>query len=92
MTSKERVLASLNHQQPDKVPIDIGAANTTGISVSALARLRKYFGLPDKDMEIFEVMQMLGKVDDDVRRLLGGDVVSLNNPGNFVGVPMEGPM
>lgn len=92
MTSKERVLTSLNHKQPDKIPIDIGSANTTGISVCALARLRKYFGLPDKDLEIFEVMQMLGKVDDDIRRLLGGDVVSLNNPGNFVGVPMNGPM
>lgn len=92
MTSKERVLASINHKQPDKIPIDIGAANTTGISVCALARLRKYYGLPEKDLEIFEVMQMLGQVDDDVRRLLGGDVVSLNNPTNFVGVPMKGPM
>ena len=91
MTSKERVLAALNHQQPDKVPIDIGAAYTTGISVCALAKLRKYYDLPVKeDMDIYEVMQMLGTVDDDIRRILGGDVVGLNNTTSFVGVPNQG--
>jgi uroporphyrinogen-III decarboxylase len=90
MNSKERVLAAINHKQPDKVPIDIGSAYTSGISVSALYRLRDYFGLPKKDMEIYEVMQMLGTVDEDIRRLLGGDVVGLNNTKDFVGVPLHG--
>lgn len=92
MTSKERVLTAINHKQPDKVPIDIGSCNTTGISISALYRLRKYFGLPDKPLEAFEIMQMLGTVDDDVRRLLGGDVVNVNNPTNCVGIPWKGNM
>lgn len=92
MTSKERVLAAINHQPTDRVPIDIGACNTTGISAAALYRLRAYLGLPEKDIEAFEVMQMLGTVEDDVRSLLGGDVVSVNNPTNFVGVPWRGPM
>ena len=92
MNSRERVATAMNHKQPDKVPIDIGACNTTGISVSALYRLRDYYGLPRKDMPISEIMQMLGEVDDDIRRKLGGDVIGLNNPSNIVGVPLQGEM
>jgi hypothetical protein len=31
MTSKERILAAINHQQPDRAPIDFGAAFITGM-------------------------------------------------------------
>ena len=48
MTSRERVLAAINHQQPDRVPIDFGATGQTGISVCALYRLREYLGLPKR--------------------------------------------
>ena len=90
MNSKERVLAAINHRQSDKVPIDIGAAHNTGISVCALMRLRDALGLPKKDIPIYETMQMLGEVDDDVRRVLGGDVIGLNNKYDFLGVPFDG--
>ncbi|MGI6175546.1 MAG: uroporphyrinogen decarboxylase family protein [Christensenellales bacterium] len=90
MTSKERVLAAINHKQPDRTPIDIGSAYNTGISVSALYRLRDYLGLPEKDITVYETMQMLGYVDEDVRKALGGDVVALNEPIDFVGVPLRG--
>ena len=40
MTSRERVLAAINHQQPDRIPIDFGATGQTGISVCAVKRLR----------------------------------------------------
>ena len=84
MTSKERVLATINHKQPDKVAIDIGTCNTTGINAAALYRLREYLGLPEKEIPIYEIMQLLGTVDDDVRRALGGDVIGLNNPSDDV--------
>lgn len=90
MTSKERVLAAINHRQPDRVPIDIGSAHNTGISISAMARLRKYYGLPEKDYPIYELMQMLGEVDDDLRRILGGDVIGLNNRDDMLGIPIHG--
>ena len=32
MTSRERVLASLAHKQPDQVPIDLGSTYNSGIS------------------------------------------------------------
>ena len=33
MTPRERVLATLNHEEPDRVPIVIGASNATGIKM-----------------------------------------------------------
>ena len=43
MTHRERVLASLHHQEPDRVPIDLGAG-TTGIEVEAYDRLKALLG------------------------------------------------
>jgi len=44
VTSRERVLASLRHKEPDRVPIDLGAG-TTGIEVEAYDRLKALLGL-----------------------------------------------
>jgi len=40
MPQRERVVASLNHQAPDRVPIDFGGTSVTGIHVSCVAALR----------------------------------------------------
>ncbi|HBI74013.1 MAG TPA: methyltransferase [Lachnospiraceae bacterium] len=87
MKSRERVIAAINHQKPDQVPIDFGATGQTGISVSAMYRLREYLGLPQKALEIFEICQMLGVVDDDLRQIIKSDVIGLNHPENSLGVP-----
>jgi hypothetical protein len=34
LTSRERVSLALNHQQPDRVPLDLGACGQTGMHVS----------------------------------------------------------
>jgi len=33
MTSRERILAAINHKEPDRVPVDLGATASSGISV-----------------------------------------------------------
>lgn len=86
MTSRERIVAAINHQQPDRVPIDFGATGQTGISVSALYRLRKYLGLPEKELDVFEICQMLGVVDEDLRQVMKSDVIGLNHPEDSLGV------
>ena len=45
MTSRERLIATLNHQQPDRVVVDLGATTITGINANALAKLRDALGL-----------------------------------------------
>ncbi len=77
MTSRERLQAALDHRQPDRVPVDIGATFVTGIHVSALARLRKAVlgDTPGHRIKVCEPYQMLGEVDDELREALGIDVV-----------------
>lgn len=90
MTSRERVLAAINHQQPDRVPIDFGATGQTGISVCALYRLREYLGLPQHPLDVFEICQMLGVVEEDLRRMMKSDVIGMNHPEDSLGVPYTG--
>lgn len=86
MTSRERLIKSLNHQQPDRVPLDLGATSQTGISASTLYKLRRALGLKEKPITVHEPFQILGMVDEDILQKLGADVVGLWNPSNFMGV------
>ena len=85
MTSRERVIASLNHQQPDRGPIDLGGWGQTGMNVSTLYRLRKALGLDDHRLKVIEPFQMLGEVEDDLLQAVGSDVIGLWNTGNMMG-------
>ena len=73
MNSRERVLTALNHREPDRVPYDMGGTVVTGIQARAYARLRKYLGLPEKEIKIIDILQQLAQVDDDVMDHLGVD-------------------
>ena len=89
MNSRERVLAALQHQEPDRVPVDLGGAVVTGIHAAALYRLRQALGLEDRPVKVYEPMMMLGEVESDVREAIGGDVVGLNAPGTLLGYRNE---
>jgi hypothetical protein len=86
MTSRERVLAAINHQQPDYPPLDLGGCGQTGINASSLYALRKAFELPEHPIEICEPLQMLGKVEQDLLEKTGADVIPLWNNGNLLGL------
>lgn len=92
MTSRERVLTSLNHQQPDKVPIDLGATYNSGISACALYRLRSYYGLEVKPIQIYETSQMIGSMEPDIIDKMAIDVIGLNSANDCAGVTLYGPM
>lgn len=48
MNSRERMLKAFKHQEPDRVPFDLGSTLTTGISHIAYRRLLPLLGLdPD---------------------------------------------
>lgn len=91
MTSRQRILETINHRQPDRVPVDLGSTGQTGMNASTLYRLRKALGLEEHPIEISEIFQLLGKVDPDMMQYAGADVIGLNNPSNMFGVP-DGPL
>ena len=71
MTSKERVLAALNHKEPDRVPVDFGGTAVTGIHVRSSAALRDHYGLEKRPVKVHEPYQMLGLVEDDLKQRPG---------------------
>jgi uroporphyrinogen decarboxylase len=77
MTSRERVLAALNHQEPDRVPIDLSGHRSSGIAAMAYARLRNYLGLPKKPIRVYDPVQQLAIVDEDVLQRFRVDTIEL---------------
>lgn len=77
MNSRERVLAALNHTEPDRAPFDLGGAQVTGIHVVAYRRLREYLGLPPVEPVICDAVQGLALPDADIVAHLGIDVGGL---------------
>ena len=77
MTSRERVLAALNHKQPDRVPIDLSSHRSSGIAAIAYPKLRKYLGLEPKSIRVYDVIQELAIVDEDVLDLFNVDAIEL---------------
>ncbi len=77
MTSRERVLAALNHRTPDRVPLDISGHRSSGIHAIAYARLRKHLGLPPRPLRVYDIIQQMAVVDPDVLDLFGVDTIEL---------------
>ncbi len=87
MTSRERVLAALNHQEPDRVPIDLGGSFVTSIAAQSLDRLRRRLGLEHRPVKVYDVMQMLGEVELDLAERFQVDVLPVEPPALTLGVP-----
>lgn len=81
MTSRERVLTSLQHREPDRVPIDCGGT-LSSISQFAYRRLLRHLGLDhlEPDIIINDSVQQLAKPQEEVLQILGADVRHLQ-PG-----------
>jgi len=77
MTSRERVRKALNHEEPDRVPIDLGSTLVTGISVFTYVELTRELGLDLGLPKVTDLFQMLAEVQEPVRQALNCDVVGL---------------
>ena len=89
MTSRERVQAALAHRQPDRPPVDLGSTLVTGIQVSAYARLKKALGVDGGVNRVYDPFQMLGQVEEPVKKLLGVDTMGIELPTTIFGYRNE---
>jgi len=82
MTHRERIKAAVNHREPDRVPIDNGGV-VSGMHEIAYRNLLNYLGITDK-IVIYDAVQRLARVKDEVLDLLGVDTRYLYaNPPSF---------
>jgi uroporphyrinogen decarboxylase len=77
LTSRERVIRTLNREPVDRFPIDLGSHMSTGISAFAYWNLRKYLELSVDDIWIPDCVQLLAYVDEDIRTRFHLDCILL---------------
>jgi hypothetical protein len=92
MTSRQRVANALNHQESDRVPVDLGSSAVTGMQADTVYKLRQALGLdaPGTPVKVVEPYQMLGEIQPDLMEALGIDVVGLGKPATLFGFKNEG--
>jgi uroporphyrinogen decarboxylase len=76
-TSRERVLMAINHRQPDRVPIDLGAHRSSGIMAIAYNKLKKLLGITSGDIYVYDFIQQLAIVEPAVLERFGVDTIEL---------------
>jgi uroporphyrinogen decarboxylase len=90
MTSRERVMRSLNHQEPDRVPLDIGGGYSTTIVAEGYERLKRHLGVTAATKMIDETFRLV-RVDEAVAVRLGSDTRPLLSKGPSNWTPPPSP-
>ncbi|MBU2536150.1 MAG: uroporphyrinogen decarboxylase family protein [Chloroflexota bacterium] len=79
LSHRERVIRALSHQEPDRVPIDLGSTICTSAHIATYQKLKAHFGVDAEDTIINKMMQtaaihepILQALDIDLRAALPG--------------------
>ena len=89
MTSRERVRRAIHHQQPDRVPVDLGSTLVTGIQAGAYARLKEALGIRGGLPRVYDPYQMLAEIEEPVKESLGVDTYGIQLPTTIFGYRNE---
>jgi len=65
MTSRERVLATFNHREPDRVPIVLGVSNATGIKMKPYRALKELIGVTAEDRYLYDWPELSTAAPDE---------------------------
>ena len=79
LTSRERILKAIHHEETDRLPIDFGGMASTGIMAIAYDRLKKHLGITSGEIRVFDMGQQLAEVEPEILSRFGVDVISLGN-------------
>ncbi len=75
MTPRERVLAAINHEEPDRVPLTIGVNNATGIKMKPYRGIKRIAGIEAPDNYIYAWPELgTAAIDEQTMRRLHSDV------------------
>lgn len=75
LTSRERVLTAINHEQPDRVPLVIGVSNATGIKMKPYKGIKDIIGVQAPDNYMYDWPELgTAEIDEETMRRLHSDV------------------
>ena len=78
MNCRERVISTLNHKEPDCIPLDLGGTIISSITKNAYISLRKYLGLEIEEVKILDYVQQLPYIDEELLQQLNVDMRMVN--------------
>ena len=81
MTSRERVLAAIEHREPDRVPIDVGGSSVTTLIGEAYERLKVHLGVVEETRYIKQRSRTV-LLAESIAQRLGADTRPV-----FLGTP-----
>jgi len=61
MTSRERILAAVNHKEADRVPLDEGSMRSTGMMAIAYNRLKNHLKVTEGQTKLYDLIQQLAR-------------------------------
>ncbi len=82
MTSRDRILAAIGHREPDRVPLDLGATPSSGISAIAYGNLKRHLGLGGPPPRVYDVVQQLAEPEEVILDRFGVDVLDVGRSFN----------
>ncbi|MBI5688674.1 MAG: methyltransferase [Verrucomicrobia bacterium] len=80
--SRDRILAAIDHREPDRVPIDLGATPSSGISAIAYGRLKRHLGLTAGQTRVYDVVQQLAEPEEEILDCLHVDALDVGRTFN----------
>ena len=72
ITPRERVLAAINRQEPDQVPLEVGGGSSTSMAVEGQENLKQYLALSGAAQEANKIFHV-APLGERVMLLLGSD-------------------
>jgi uroporphyrinogen decarboxylase len=84
MTPRQRILAALDHKESDRIPIDLGSSIVTSCTKAAYEPLREHLGLPGEDIVVYDEVQQLPYIGEDVLARFGVDTRMVQLPPTHV--------
>lgn len=90
MTPRERVMTTLNLQEPDRVPIDLSQAAGDAITTIAYKNLLHHLGIKDRQIQIQTKLSQTAVVDEDILKRFRVDCrrLDLGAPDNWTDEPV----
>ena len=73
MKPRERVMLALDHKEPDRIPIDLGATIVSSITKNSYISLKQQLGLPLEEIKMLDYVQQLPYLDDALVDRFGVD-------------------
>jgi len=73
MKARDRVRLALNHQEPDRIPIDLGGTICSSIHKDAYIELKRYLGMDVEALRMVDYVQQLPYLDEALLQRFGVD-------------------